>query len=77
MQANQVAHQSVWSEYISARNARNVARALRNAGYGSATIEKCRGYVINIAQYFEPGDQVAQREVIAIATSAAGIAPRR
>lgn len=60
---------------ISARNARKVARALKAAGYGSATIEGCRGYILNIASYFEPGDVEARHNVLDIICEAAGIQP--
>lgn len=68
--------QSVWTGFISARNARKVARALKAAGYGTATIERCRGYIMNIANYFEPGDVAARHIVLDIICEAAGIQPR-
>jgi len=68
--------QSVWTDFISARNARKVARALKAAGYGSATIKKCRGYIMNIANYFEPGDVAARHDVLDIICEAAGIQPQ-
>lgn len=74
---NEITEKSVWTSYISARQARRVARALRAAGYGTATAELCRGYVINLAKYFEPADASAQRDVLRIICSAAGIQPRR
>jgi len=67
---------SVWTESISERKARKVARALKGAGYTSATIAKCRGYVVNVAQYFEPGDAAARRQLIGVICQAAGIQPR-
>lgn len=71
-----VTEQSVWTEHLSARQARKVARALREAGYKTATIERCRGHVINVAAYFEPGDPTARRGVLRIICEAAGIQPR-
>jgi hypothetical protein len=68
---------SVWTEYVSARAARRVARALKNAGYSTATIAKCRGYAINIARYFEPGNAQACQELLDLICQAAGIQPRR
>lgn len=69
--------QSVWTEYISARQARDVARALRAAGYATATIAKCREYVINVARYFEPSDAQARERVLGIICEAAHIQPRK
>ena len=69
--------QSVWSEFISARQARKVARALKEAGYSSATIEGCRGYVINVARYFEPAHIPSREVLLRIITEAAGIQPRK
>jgi len=69
--------QSVWTGYIGARNARKVARALKSAGYGTATIAGCRGYIMNIANYFEPGDVAARHDVLDIICEAAGIQPDR
>lgn len=68
---------TIWTEHISARQARSVARALRIAGYKTATISKCRGYVINIAEYFEPADMAEQQHVLGIICEAAGIQPRK
>jgi hypothetical protein len=68
---------SIWTEFISARQARNVARALKAAGYGTATIERCRGYAINIAAYFEPGDTEARSRLLDIICAAAGLQPPR
>jgi len=68
---------SIWTEFISERMARNVARALREAGYGTATIGKCRGYAINVAQYFEPRDHAARDHLLDLICKAAGIQPRR
>jgi len=68
---------TVWTEYLSEAKARKVARALKAAGYKSATIGKCREYVINVAQYFEPGDASARDGVIRIICKAAGIQPQR
>jgi hypothetical protein len=68
---------NVWTEFVSAKRARDVARALKAAGYKSATIEKSRGYVINVARYFEPSDQQAREIVLTIIAQAAGIQPRR
>jgi len=67
---------SVWDEHLSARQARKVRAALAAAGYSTATAAKCRGYVINVAEYFEPGDVTARQEVLRIICEAAGIQPR-
>ena len=74
---NEITKQSVWTSYISARQARKVARALKAAGYGTATADLCRGYVINVAEYFEPADASAQRNVLRLICEAAGIQPKR
>lgn len=68
---------SVWTAHISARKARDVARALKAAGYGSATRENCRGFVNNVARSFEPGDIASQNKVRRLICEAAGIQPRR
>ncbi len=68
---------SVWTERISARQARKVARALREAGYNTATVQNCREYVINVAKYFEPGDNTAREKLLDEICKAAGIQPRR
>jgi len=72
-----VREQSVWTEHITARAARDVARALKEAGYGKATRENCRGYVINVARYFEPGDTEARHKLLRLICEAAGIQPKR
>jgi hypothetical protein len=74
---SEITKQSVWTSYISARQARRVARALRAAGYGKATADLCRGYVINVAEYFEPADASAQRDVLRLICEAAGIQPKQ
>jgi hypothetical protein len=71
-----VTEQSVWTTYLTARQARNVARELKKAGYGTATIANCREYVINLATRLEPGDPAARRKVLRIICEAAGIQPR-
>lgn len=68
---------SVLSHFISAREAREVARALKDAGYHTATIERCREYVSNVANYFEPGDLVQREKITRIIAEAAGLQPRR
>jgi hypothetical protein len=68
---------SIWTEFISARQARSVARTLKAAGYGTATIERCRGYAINVAAYFEPGDPDARAHLLRIICAAAGLQPRK
>lgn len=67
---------SVWTEFLSARDARKVARALKGAGYKTATRENCHEYVINIARYFEPGDVEARQRVLRLICEAAGIQPK-
>lgn len=68
---------SVWTEYLSARQAIAVARALKADGYTRATAKNCRDYVINIASYFEPGDTQARQRLLDIICQAAGIQPKR
>lgn len=68
---------SVWTEFITARAARAVARELKKAGYGSATRENCRGYVINVARYFEPGDVEERNKLLRLICKAAGLQPKR
>jgi len=71
-------NKSVWTEFISARKARKVARALVDAGYTTATAEKCNGYVINVAHYFEPDSNVADHgNVLRLICAAAGIQPKQ
>jgi hypothetical protein len=72
-----ISDKNVWTEFISEARARKVARALRQAGYATATIGKCRGYVVNVANYFEPGDTEARQKLLEIITTAAGIRPRQ
>ena len=72
-----ITEQSVWTEHITARAAREVARVLREAGYSTATRENCRGYVINVARYFEPGDTAERNKLLRLICEAAGIQPRR
>ena len=62
--------------FITAREARDVARALNSAGYKTATRANCREYILNIANHFEPGDLVARQKVLNIICKAAGIQPR-
>lgn len=68
---------SVWTEFVSARAARKVARALKEAGYKTATRENCHEYVINIAKYFEPGDAEARQALLRLICESAGIQPKR
>lgn len=74
---NDINEHSVWTKHISARQARDVARALKAAGYGKVTIEDCRAYVINLARYLEPMDGEARHKVLRIICEAAGIQPRQ
>jgi hypothetical protein len=69
--------QSVWTEHITARAARKVARELKKAGYRTATRQNCRGYVINVARYFEPGDVEARTGLLRLICEVAGIQPRK
>ena len=64
------------SHYITAREAREVARALKNSGYHTATRENCREYVMNVANHFEPGDVGAREKLLRVICQAAGIQPR-
>lgn len=68
---------SVWTEFLTARAARKVATALKEAGYFTATRENCHNYVINIASYFEPGDTEARQKLLRLICEAAGIQPRK
>jgi hypothetical protein len=68
---------SVWTEFITARAARKVAAALKAAGYGTATRQNCRGYVINVARYFEPGDESERQNLLRLICEAAEIQPKR
>ena len=72
-----IEEKSVWTEFITARAARNVARALKGAGYNSATRENCRGYVTNVAQYFEPDDVEERKKLLRLICVAAGLQPER
>jgi hypothetical protein len=68
---------SVWTKYVSARQARTVGKALRDAGY-SITNEQVRemGYALNIGNYLEPGDVKAREQVYDVICEAAGFQPR-
>jgi hypothetical protein len=70
--------QNVWTAHISARQARDVSRALKDAGYGLMSIAKVRelGYVNAIAEFCEPGDLSEQNKVRRLVADAAGIQPR-
>jgi len=72
---NELNEKSVWTEYLTACAARRVAAALKAAGYGTATRLNCRGYVINVARYFEPGDEAERGKVLRVICGAAGIQP--
>lgn len=69
---------NVWTASLSARQSREVARALKQAGY-RITIETVRekGYVNAVAEYCEPGDLTEQNRVRRLICTAAGIQPRR
>lgn len=69
---------SVWTRYIGARQARDVARALNAAGY-RITAKQVReiGYVLNLGAYLEPGDIHAREEVYGLVCQAAGFQPGR
>lgn len=69
--------QSVWTKYVSARQARAVGKALRDAGY-TITNEQVRemGYALNIGNYLEPGDISEREKVFDIICEAAGFQPR-
>ena len=68
---------SVWTEFITARAARRVARKLKAVGYGTATRINCRGYVINVARYFEPGEVEERQKLLRIICQAAGLQPAK
>jgi len=42
------------SHYVTAREARQIARMLKSNGYKGATIENCRGYISNLVNNFQP-----------------------
>jgi hypothetical protein len=69
--------QSVWTRSLSVRQARAVARVLREAGY-AITIEQVRSltFVNAVAEYCEPGDLAEQHRVRRLICEAAGIQPR-
>lgn len=50
--SNKVAF-GVYSHFISAREARRVARLLKSLGY-AVTITRCRNYIMNVVNYCEP-----------------------
>lgn len=68
---------SVWTQFITARAARNVAKALTEAGYIGATRENCHNYVINVASYFEPGDTEVRQKLLRLICETAGIQPKQ
>jgi hypothetical protein len=70
---------NVWTASLTARQARDVARALKQAGYGTATVARVRelAYVNAVAEYCEPSDIDAQNTVRRIVCEAAGIQPKR
>jgi hypothetical protein len=68
---------SVWTDFITARAARKVATVLKAAGYNTATRTNCRGYVINVARYFEPGDVEEYRKLCRKICEAAGLQPAK
>lgn len=72
-----VTETNVWGHWLSARQARKVAQALRAEGYSTATYENCTEYVINVARRFEPGDAAARHKLLGIICQAAGIQPVR
>ena len=72
-----VTETNVWGHWLSARQARKVAQALRAEGYSTATYENCTEYVINVARYFEPGDTAERNKLLRLICEAAGIQPRR
>ncbi len=71
--------QSVWTASLSARQARDVSRALKADGYGMMSISKVRelAYVNAIAEFCEPMDLTEQNKVRRLVAEAAGIQPRR
>jgi hypothetical protein len=68
---------SIWTKYVTARQARAVGKALRDAGY-SITNEQVReiGCALNIGSYLEPGDVNAREQVYDVICEAAGFQPR-
>jgi len=71
-----VTEHSIYTKYVSARQARNVARALTQAGY-AITIAQVRdlGYAKNIGNYLEPMDVQAREQVYEVICQAAGFKP--
>lgn len=74
---NEITEKSVWTEHLTARDARKVATVLKAAGYRTANRENCRGYVINVARYFEPGDETERKNILRLICEAAGIQPKK
>lgn len=64
---------SVWTEFITARDARKVAAVLKAAGYKTANRKNCHNYVINVARYFEPGDTEARHKLLRLICETAGL----
>lgn len=68
----------VWTKYVSARQARAVGAALRNAGYGITNEQVAEmGYAISIGRYLEPGSASEREKVYNIVCQAAGFQPRK
>ena len=70
---------NVWTTSLTARQARAVAKGLKDAGYTVATIDRVRelAYVNAIAEYLEPGDIGEQNRVRRLICESAGIQPKR
>jgi len=77
MATEQLTDKSVWTEFITARDARKVATALKAAGYKTANRDICHNYVINVAEYFEPDDTEARQKLLRLICETAGIQPNR
>lgn len=68
---------TILKEVLNTRQTQRVARALREAGYKTATAKKCRRNVIGVAEYFEPINLDARQILIDIICQVAGLQPRR
>ena len=71
------AKQNIFMETLTERAARNTAAMLKRKGYTQATIEDCRRRSpLEIAQYFEPLDEEARKELMLSIAQAAELIPR-
>ena len=71
-----VYEQNIWGSYMSVRKAKLVSRALKAAGYRTATVKNCTDFVINVASHFEPGNTEARLKLIRLICVSAGLQPK-